>query len=186
MSKLEARQAWVRYIIRTRCAGSTPAFARKIGKSDSYVYRMLYPPEKDGAKGIGEDTVKVIMDAFPGDMPPETAEVLPAALGGPAPAAPARIFTKERRASDDILAIQIGLESLLMAVLQRVPGAAGAFLADAKKVADGHGFSMNAGHLGQLADIAREVHSEEEAAARVRQRAGSVARTRRGNQDPKK
>jgi hypothetical protein len=106
-------------------------------------------------------------------------------MGGVPAKAPAGIFTKERRASDDVLAVQIGLESLLLAVFQRTPGAAGAFLADVKPIAKGHGFSTKAGFLGSLVDIAKEVHSEEEAAAQARQLGGSAARTRRGNPGPK-
>lgn len=109
----------------------------------------------------------------------------PAWMSKEAEEAPAAkpIFTKERRASDDVLALQIGLESLLVAVLQRTPGAAEAFLADVKPVAKGHGFSMKAGLLGSLVDIAQRVRSEEEAAAQVRQRAGSVGRTKREKPD---
>lgn len=98
-------------------------------------------------------------------------------------AAPTPIFTKERRASDDVLALQIGLESLLLAVLQRTPGVATAFLADVGPVAKGHGFSMKAGLLGSLVDIAQRVRSEEEAAAQVRQHADSAGRTKREKPD---
>jgi hypothetical protein len=185
MDKLKLRQAWVRKIIRDRCEGKISSFARAIGKDPSYVSRMLYPAEKDGAKGIGEDTVRAIIAAFPSDLPPSNVDVPPPELGGPA-SEPAQLFTKERRASGDVLALQIGLESLLVAVLERIPGAAAAFLSDARKVAKGHRFSTEAGFLGELLDIADEVRAEEEAATRARQRAGSVARTRRGNQGPKK
>jgi hypothetical protein len=183
MDKLKARQAWIRGIIRDHCGGKISPFARAIGKDPSYVSRMLYPAGKAGAKGIGEDTIRAIIAAFPASVPSPSAEVPPAELGGPS-AEPAQIFTKERRASDDVLAVQIGLESLLLAVFRRTPGAAGAFLADVNPIAEGHGFSTKAGFLGSLVDIAKEVHSEEEAAARARQRAGSAARTRRGNQGP--
>lgn len=96
---------------------------------------------------------------------------------------PSGIFTKERRADDDVLALQIGLESLLTAVLQRTPGAAAAFLQDVGQVAKGHRFSTKAGFLGALVDIANEVHSAEEAEAQARRLAGSAGRTRRGKLD---
>jgi len=98
------------------------------------------------------------------------------------PSTPTQIFTSERRANDNLLALQIGLESLLVAVLQRTPGSAGVFLEDAEGVAKREKFSLERGTLGSLVDIARGVHSEEEAAARVRRRGGSAARTKRGSQ----
>lgn len=185
MDKLKARQAWIRGIIHARCHGKISQFARAIGKDPSYVSRMLYPADKPGAKGIGEDTVREIIAAFPSDLPPPSVDVPPEELGGPA-SEPTQLFTKERRASGDVLALQIRLESLLVAVLERIPGAAAAFLSDARKVAKGRRFSTEAGLLGELVDIAEAIRASEEAASRVRQRAGSVARTRRGNQDPKK
>jgi hypothetical protein len=175
MTKLQARQAWIRHIIKTRCDGNAAAFARAIGKDGSYVSRMLYPAGKSGRKGIGEDTVDIITAAFPDDpIPPD------AALAGMQPdVQPTQIFTKERRASNDLLAVQIGLESLLVTALRRTPGAAGMFLDDVQQVAKGYRFSTKVGFLASLVGIAQEVQSEEEAAARVRRRAGSAPRTRR-------
>lgn len=46
------------------CEGSGAALARRLAKSDSYVARMLYPPDKKGFKRIGEDTVDAIDAAF--------------------------------------------------------------------------------------------------------------------------
>jgi len=92
------------------------------------------------------------------------------------------LFTKERRADDGMKALQIGLESLLVAVLQKTPGAAGVFLEDVDAVARREKFSLEQGTLGSLVEIARGVHSEEEAAARARRRGGSAGRTKRGNQ----
>lgn len=182
MTTREALRAWVQGIIDRRCGGNASEFARQIGTDSSYVSRMLYPDDKPGAKGIGGKTIKAIMAAFPGESPPSAAGVL-IIPDSDAEVPATGIFTKERRASDDLLAVQIGLESLLLAVLQRAPGAAGAFLSDVKAVAKGHRFSTRVGFLGSLVDIAQRVHSEEEAAARVRQRAGSAARTTRGKPD---
>lgn len=65
MTTRELRQAWIRHLIAEHCDGKNAAFARRIGKDNSYVSRMLSPEEKSGAKGIGEDTVRVIFEAFP-------------------------------------------------------------------------------------------------------------------------
>lgn len=93
---------------------------------------------------------------------------------------PRSIFTKERRASDDVLAVQIALESFVAALLPRVPGAASAFLEDARRVAKDRHFSPEQGFLGGLVEIAAEVQNAEEEAARALRRAGSVRRTKRG------
>lgn len=91
------------------------------------------------------------------------------------------IFTRERRASDDVQALQIALESLAYAVLQRVPGSASAFLADAGYVAKKEHFSTDAGFLGQLGDIARAVQNAEAEAARALRRGDSAGNTKRGS-----
>lgn len=44
--------------------GSTSALADKIGRSPSYVSRMLYPAGKEGKKRIAEDMVDIVEDAF--------------------------------------------------------------------------------------------------------------------------
>jgi hypothetical protein len=90
------------------------------------------------------------------------------------------IFTKERRASDDVLALQVALESLVVAVLQRTQGSAAAFLEDVERVAEESHFSPEQGFLGGLVEIAREVRSAEEAATQVLRRAGSGRYTKRG------
>lgn len=97
-----------------------------------------------------------------------------------ATAQPSPIFTKERRASDDVAALQVGLESLVVAVLQRTQGSAAAFLEDVQRVAKESHFSPDQGFLGGLVEIARGVRSAEEAATQVLQRAGSGRHTRRG------
>jgi hypothetical protein len=175
MDILKTRQAWIRSIIKERCGGVIAAFAKAIGKDPSYVSRMLYPPEKKGAKGIGEDTVREILTAFAGLKPPvygDEATDSAVNVGG--------VFTRERRASDDVLALQIALESLSLAVLQKAPGAAEAFLADVKTMSRALGFSTTAGFLGGVVEIAEKVQRVEAEGAQVLRRAGSVGRTKRG------
>lgn len=44
--------------------GSNAALARKIGKSDSYVSRMMYTEDKKGHKRIGDDSITALEEAF--------------------------------------------------------------------------------------------------------------------------
>ncbi|WP_167627127.1 S24 family peptidase [Paraburkholderia caballeronis] len=46
--------------------GGIAKIARTINKEPNYVSRMLYPPDKPGAKGIGEDSVVLLDEHFPG------------------------------------------------------------------------------------------------------------------------
>lgn len=130
------------------------AIARRIAKDHGCTFESLYVGPK-----------LVYLD---GSQPKE-------ADGQPSP-----IFTKERRASDDVLALQVALESLVVAVLQRTQGSAAAFLEDVERVAEESHFSPEQGFLGGLVEIASEVRSAEEAATQVLQRAGSGRYTKRG------
>lgn len=148
-----------------------------VSAAELYQWRVgIRPVPWQHAESLGG-----IIDIDPAMISKEYAEMRRAT---PASSVHGRVaFTKERRASDDILALQIGLESLLLAVLQRTQGAAGAFLSDVQAVADGHDFSSTAGFLGSLVRIAKKVHRTEEEAAQARRRAGSAANTRLGKQD---
>lgn len=64
MDKQEVRRANVEALIASACGGSAAAFAEKTGIAPSYVSRMLYPPKKSGAKGIGERLADSIERAF--------------------------------------------------------------------------------------------------------------------------
>lgn len=46
------------------CDGRNSSLAKLLGKSDSYVTRMLWPQERDGRRNIGEDVVKQIEAAL--------------------------------------------------------------------------------------------------------------------------
>lgn len=90
------------------------------------------------------------------------------------------IFTKEQYAAEDVMALQIGLESLLNSILEHTPGAAATFLQDLRAGAKQHKLSLQQGLLAGLVDIADEVRTAEAEVAQVRRRAGSAARTKRG------
>jgi hypothetical protein len=159
----EARRLWVAKLVETECNGVKADFARKIGKDASYVARMLYEPEKDGAKAIGEDMMRAIMAAFPNAKPPPGEAATP-------------LFTPERRSDDDVTAIQIALESLLVAVLKTTQGAASVFLADVDSIALRRKFSTKHGMLSTLVRIAESVHRNEAAEASAPRRGDSARR----------
>jgi len=64
MDKFEIRRLNLLSVIRTHCGGKSAALADKIGRSASYVSRMLYPEGKDGRKRIGEDMKDLIESAL--------------------------------------------------------------------------------------------------------------------------
>lgn len=132
----------------------SPARARAIAKDHGCTFESLY---------VGPKLV------YAGEIRSD-----PAAVNEPSP-----IFTEARRASDDVVALQVGLESLAVAVLQRTQGSAAAFLDDVDRVAKESHFSPEQGFLGGLVEIARAVRSAEEAATQALQRADSGRRTKR-------
>jgi hypothetical protein len=64
MDKYEVRRLNLRAVIRTHCGDRIATLADRIGRSASYVSRMLYPEGKAGKKRIGEDMRNVIEDAL--------------------------------------------------------------------------------------------------------------------------
>lgn len=64
MDKFEIRRLNLRALLRTHCDGRAATLADKIGRSPSYVSRMLYVEGKDGKKRIGEDMRDFIESAF--------------------------------------------------------------------------------------------------------------------------
>ncbi|MPW17910.1 hypothetical protein GCT13_13420 [Paraburkholderia sp. CNPSo 3157] len=75
MDKYERRRLRLIEIRDALCNGATSALAKRIGKSDSYVSRMLWPEGREGRKRIGEDMVDMIDNAFgwsPGSFESET------------------------------------------------------------------------------------------------------------------
>lgn len=64
MDKFEIRRLNLRALLRTHCDGKAATLADKIGRSPSYVSRMLYVEGKEGKKRIGEDMRDFIESAL--------------------------------------------------------------------------------------------------------------------------
>lgn len=86
--------------------------------------------------------------------------------------------TDERRASDDVIALRLGMRALVMTVLNRLPGTAEPFSDLLKTQADEVDFLTDAGLVATLLGIAREAHDAEEAANQALRRAGFGAHTK--------
>jgi hypothetical protein len=65
MDKYEARRLSLLRLVNEMGRGGRVKVAQAIGKSPDYISRMLYPKEKAGHKGIGEDSVEALDRAFP-------------------------------------------------------------------------------------------------------------------------
>lgn len=94
----------------------------------------------------------------------------------PDASSPRQIFTKERRASDDVVALQLGVKALVTTVLNRLPGTAEPFLDLLNAAADELSFSTETGLLASLVGIADEARSAEEVVNQALQRARSGGR----------
>lgn len=75
MDKYERRRLRLLRIKDEDCGGNVASLAKRLGKSDSYVHRMLYEEGKPGKKRIGEDSVEAIVREFginldAGEAPP--------------------------------------------------------------------------------------------------------------------
>lgn len=64
MDKYERRRQRLLRIKDDECDGNVASLAKRLGKSDSYVHRMLYEEGKAGKKRIGEDSVDSVMREF--------------------------------------------------------------------------------------------------------------------------
>lgn len=64
MDKYEHRRLKLIELKDNFCNGKISKLANKLGRSDSYVSRMLYPDDKAGKKRIGDDMVDVIVQTF--------------------------------------------------------------------------------------------------------------------------
>ena len=69
MDKFEERRLDLLRLINEMGRGGRVRVASAIGKSPDYIARMLYPKDKPGYKGIGEDSVDLLDKAFPGWRP---------------------------------------------------------------------------------------------------------------------
>jgi len=66
MDKHEFRRIRLMRIKDELCDGKAATLANRIGRSPSYVSRMLYPEGKGGKKRIADDMIDIIEEAFPG------------------------------------------------------------------------------------------------------------------------
>lgn len=64
MDKYEIRRLNLRALLHSHCGGRAATLADLIGRSPSYVSRMLYAEGKEGKKRIGEDMRDIIEDAL--------------------------------------------------------------------------------------------------------------------------
>lgn len=65
MDKYESRRIALKRLVDFMGHGAIATIATEIGKSPSYVSRMLYEPGKPGAKRIGEDMLELLADTYP-------------------------------------------------------------------------------------------------------------------------
>lgn len=66
MDKFEERRLALLNLVNGMGRGGRIQVAHAIGKTPDYISRMLYPKDKPGKKGIGEDSVELLDAAFPG------------------------------------------------------------------------------------------------------------------------
>ncbi|WP_369662124.1 helix-turn-helix transcriptional regulator [Variovorax sp. V15] len=111
MEKYERLQALLTFIKNRFCGGKAAELARRIGRSDSYVNRLFYPQEKNGAKGIGTEIMDACTEAFSlprgfWEMTPEEAviEVSGPVDGTPGPVVAAAPGTPETETLDVLYA----------------------------------------------------------------------------------
>lgn len=64
MDKYELRRKKLVDLMHERCDGKVSSLAKRLGRSDSYVARMLYPTDKAGFKRIGEEMADLIAQTF--------------------------------------------------------------------------------------------------------------------------
>ncbi|MDR5800666.1 S24 family peptidase [Caballeronia sp. LZ001] len=81
MNKFERRRLRLIEIRDRFCGGTATGLAKKLGKSDSYVTRMLWPEDRKGRKRIGEAMVDQIEEAFGWKRGTFDSEQLPGGTG---------------------------------------------------------------------------------------------------------
>lgn len=79
MDKYERRRLRLLAIKDKECGGNIASLAKRLGKSDSYVHRMLYEEGKPNKKRIGEDSVEAIRQEFGIDLDGENSITEPVA-----------------------------------------------------------------------------------------------------------
>ena len=91
---------------------------------------------------------------------------------------PRPMSTREQYAAGDVAVLQLGLRSMLMTMLGRVPGTAGVFRQNLTAAAKARRFQMDEGLLASLLGIADEALDAEVAAAQALQRGRAADRTK--------
>lgn len=124
MDKYESRRRALKQLIDFMGRGAIATVAAEIGKSPSYVSRMLYEPGKPGAKRIGEDTLEILADTYPEVFSQETK---------PLGAAPDSGSTKPAATSQDLVEIQQVLGMMALALAASTPIAGRDLLAAIRK-----------------------------------------------------
>lgn len=81
MDKYERRRLRLMRLKDEECWGSVAGLARRLGKTDSYVHRMLYEDGRKGKKRIGEDSVDMVKAEFGVDLDEQQAVRAPAPAG---------------------------------------------------------------------------------------------------------
>jgi hypothetical protein len=68
MDRYERRRQRLRLLIDEQCEGKISECARRLGKPQSYVGRLLYPLGKKGKRNIGDGLISALEDTF--NLPP--------------------------------------------------------------------------------------------------------------------
>lgn len=93
---------------------------------------------------------------------------------------PTPIFTRERRADDDVTAMRLALLAVAETLLRKTPDAADYFRAYLSALARAENFSSRPALLGALDGIAEQVQADQEVVSRGRRRGASARSTKQG------
>lgn len=147
-------------------AGGPKAFAERYDENIDYV-RQILKGKDGGGRNIGDRAARRIEK-----MLGEPMYSLDADRSAPKDA--------EQRTGGDVIALQIAVESILSALVSRLPGSASAFLADLAEAAKEREFPTDAGELLTLVGIAKSAQEAEEESALPRRLRDSGGRKRPG------
>lgn len=101
MEKYERLQALLRWVKEVHCAGNGAELGRRIGKESSYVNRLFYPQDKNGAKGIGPEIMDATTAAF--ELPRGFWEMDPSELTISAVEATTELIDQREHAKDLVI-----------------------------------------------------------------------------------
>lgn len=160
----------------SRLGGDTE-LGRLLEKDKNQIYQWLRAPEGPQRRNMRKTTAREIeralgrglgwLDIDHSNKAGASDEAVP-------------LFTPERRADDNVTAVQIAIRALAMALLPKSQGTATEFLAGLTTLCKQKHFSPDHYLLGQLSDIAEQVQSDEEAASREQLRASTARHTKQG------